>query len=92
MVPEALHASDELARHRVEADLFDVRSVRPLSEATLLVADTSWELCGIASEIRTLAAEKALSELKAPVLRIALANCPAPIFRKLEQHSTRRRR
>jgi hypothetical protein len=32
-----------------------------------------------------LAAEKAFSDLKAPVLRIALANCPAPVSLKLEQ-------
>src|SRR6266511_2089146 len=51
----------------------------------LVVADTSWELCGVASEIAALAVEKAFSDLKAPVLRIALANCPAPASAKLEQ-------
>ena len=95
MVQEALHAADELARHGVEAEVIDLRSVRPLDEETivqsiektghLIVADTSWELCGVASEIAALAAEKAFSHLKAPVLRIALANCPAPVSLKLEQ-------
>jgi pyruvate dehydrogenase E1 component beta subunit len=42
-------------------------------------------LCGVASEIAALAAEKAFSDLRAPVLRIALANCPAPVSAKLEQ-------
>jgi pyruvate/2-oxoglutarate/acetoin dehydrogenase E1 component len=95
MVQEALHAADELVRHGVEAEIIDLRSVRPLDEETILqsirktghlvVADTSWELCGVASEIAALAAEKAFSDLKAPVLRIALANCPAPVSLKLEQ-------
>jgi acetoin:2,6-dichlorophenolindophenol oxidoreductase subunit beta len=95
MVQEALHAADELARHGVEAEIIDLRSVRPLDEETivrsiektghLIVADTSWELCGVASEIAALAAEKAFSHLRAPVLRIALANCPAPVSLKLEQ-------
>jgi pyruvate dehydrogenase E1 component beta subunit len=95
MVREALHAADELSRHEVEAEIIDLRSLRPLDEDTVLqsvrktghlvVADTSWELCGVASEIAALAAEKAFSALKAPVLRIALANCPAPVSMKLEQ-------
>jgi Transketolase, C-terminal domain len=95
MVQEALHAADELVRHGVQAEIIDLRSVRPLDEETILqsirktghlvVADTSWELCGVASEIAALAAEKAFSHLKAPVLRIALANCPAPVSLELEQ-------
>jgi pyruvate dehydrogenase E1 component beta subunit len=95
MVQEALHAADELVRHGIDPEIIDLRSARPLDEDTLLqsvrktghlvVADTSWELCGIASEVAALAAEKALSALKAPVLRIALANCPAPVSAKLEQ-------
>ena len=74
--------------------MIDLRSIRPLDEETiltsvkktgrLLVADTSWELCGVSSEIAALAAEKAFASLKAPVRRISLANCPAPVSAKLE--------
>jgi pyruvate/2-oxoglutarate/acetoin dehydrogenase E1 component len=94
MAYEALHAAEELARHGVEADVIDLRTIRPLDEETILtsiektghliVADTSWELCGVSSEIAALAAEKAWSHLKAPVRRIALANCPAPVSKNLE--------
>jgi pyruvate dehydrogenase E1 component beta subunit len=94
MVTEVLRAADELRRHGIEAEVIDLRSIRPLDEATviasvkktghLIVADTSWELCGVASEIAALAAEKAWSYLKAPVRRIALANCPAPVSLQLE--------
>jgi pyruvate/2-oxoglutarate/acetoin dehydrogenase E1 component len=36
MVQEALHAADEPARHGVEAEIIDLRSVRPLDEETIL--------------------------------------------------------
>lgn len=95
MAYEALHAAEEMARHGVEADVIDVRSIRPLDEETILdsvkktghliIADTSWELCGVSSEIAALAAEKAWHHLKAPVRRIAVANCPAPVSAKLEE-------
>lgn len=95
MAYESLHAADELARHGVSAEVIDLRTIRPLDEETiiqsikktghLVVADTSWELCGVASEIAALAAEKAFPYLKARVYRIALPNCPAPVSAKLEE-------
>ncbi|HWK44688.1 MAG TPA: transketolase C-terminal domain-containing protein [Stellaceae bacterium] len=95
MAYEAVHAAEELARQGVEAEIIDLRSIRPLDEETILasvrktghlvVADTSWELCGVVSEVAALAAEKAFQYLKAPVKRIALANCPAPVSQKLEE-------
>jgi pyruvate dehydrogenase E1 component beta subunit len=94
MAYEALRAADELARHNVRAEVIDLRTIRPIDEETILrsiektghlvVADTSWELCGVSSEIAALAAEKAWRHLKAPVCRIALANTPAPVSKKLE--------
>jgi pyruvate/2-oxoglutarate/acetoin dehydrogenase E1 component len=95
MAYEALHAAEELERHNVDAEVINLHSIRPLDEMTILdsiaktgrliVADTSWELCGVASEIAALAAEKAWHSLKAPVIRIALPNCPAPVSAKLEE-------
>jgi pyruvate dehydrogenase E1 component beta subunit len=94
MAYEAVHAAEELARHGIDAEVVDLRTIRPLDETTILasvkktgrlvVADTSWELCGVASEIAALAAEKAWQHLKAPVRRIALPNCPAPVSKTLE--------
>ncbi|HWP27156.1 MAG TPA: transketolase C-terminal domain-containing protein [Xanthobacteraceae bacterium] len=94
MAYEAVHAAEELARHGIDAEVVDLRTIRPLDETTVLasvkktgrlvVADTSWELCGVASEIAALAAEKAWRHLKAPVRRIALPNCPAPVSKSLE--------
>ena len=95
MAYEALHAAEELTRHNVDAEVINLHTIRPLDETTILdsikktghliVADTSWELCGVASEIAALAAEKAWHSLKAPVIRIALPNCPAPVSAKLEE-------
>src|SRR3954454_4379519 len=55
MAYEGAHAADELARHGVDAEVIDLRTIRPLDEQTILesirktghlvVADTSWELC-----------------------------------------------
>lgn len=95
MAYEAVHAADELAKSGISAEVVDLRSIRPLDEATvlasvrktgrLIVADTSWELCGVTSEVAALVAEKAFSSLKAPVRRIALADCPAPVTHSLEK-------
>lgn len=94
MVLEALNAAEELSKNGMSVEVVDLRSIRPLDEHTiiesvkktgrLIVADTSWELCGIASEVAALAAEKAFVYLKAPIRRIALANCPSPVSRPLE--------
>lgn len=95
MAYEALHAAQELEKHGVDAEVVDLRSIRPLDEnailesvkktGRLIVADTSWELCGVASEVAGLVAEKGFSYLRAPVRRLALANCPAPVSFHLEK-------
>ena len=94
MVLEALNAAKEVSKSGIDVEIVDLRSIRPLDEATILesvkktgrlvVVDTSWEMCGVASEIAALAVEKAFSYLKNPVRRITLANCPAPVSRSLE--------
>jgi len=94
MVQEALQAAKELERLNIDIEVIDPRTIRPLDEASILksikktgrliVADTSWELCGFASEVAALASEKAFHDLKAPVRRITLANCPAPASKSLE--------
>lgn len=94
MVQEALVAADELTKHKISVEVIDPRTIRPLDEQTivdsvkktghLIVADTSWELCGFSSEVAALVAEKAFHYLKAPVRRIALADCPAPVSKSLE--------
>ena len=75
----ALEAPGELRRR------FELDGYLNHDHGRLIVADTSWELCGFTSEVAALAAEKAFSSLKAPVRRINVANCPAPVSLPLEK-------
>jgi len=95
MTLEASIAAEELMEHGISVEIIDPRTIRPLDEETILnsvkktghliVADTSWELCGFTSEVAALVAEKGFHSLKAPVRRIALSNCPAPVSLPLEK-------
>lgn len=70
-VLEAISAAEELTKSGISAEVVDLRSIRPMDECTILASgnktgrliatDTSWRLCGIASEVGALAAEKAFS-------------------------------
>jgi pyruvate/2-oxoglutarate/acetoin dehydrogenase E1 component len=92
---EAELAAKQLEVEGISAEVVDVRSIRPLDEETILqsikktgrlvVADTSWEMCGLSSEVAALAVEKGFHYLKAPVRRITTADCPAPVSHPLEK-------
>lgn len=89
MVLEAVSVAEVLTKSGISAEVFDLRFIRPIDECTILASvkktgrliatDTRWRLCGIASEVGALAADKAFFYLKAPVLRISLPNCSAPV-------------
>lgn len=95
LVQEALVAAKALEQFAVDVEVVDARSIRPLDERTILasihktgrliVADTSWGLCGFASEIAALVAEQAFRSLKCAVRRITLPDCPAPVAHSLEE-------
>lgn len=88
MTIEALRAAELLAPLGVSAEIVDLRSLRPLDEATLLgsvrktrrllVADTGWVFGGFSGELAALAAEKAWDALVAPPRRLGTADCPIP--------------
>lgn len=94
MVIEALNAAEELSKHGIEVEVIDLRSIRPLDEGAilesvkktgrLLAVDTSWELCGVASEVVALVAEKGFNYLKAAARRMTIADCPSPVSQTLE--------
>lgn len=95
MVLEALSAAEQLLPLGVEIEVVDVRSARPLDTETILaslsrtgrlvVADTSWPTYGLAAEVAAIAAERAVGALRAPVKRLGLADCPAPVSLPLER-------
>jgi len=94
MAYEAARAAEILMERNVSAEVIDLRSVRPLDDEIILrslrktgrlvVADTSWALCGVSAEVAAIAAEKGWPYLKAPVRRVTPPDCPAPVSKPLE--------
>lgn len=94
MVHEALKAAEELAGQGMEAEVIDLRSVKPLDRemitgsvrktGRLVVADVGWRSFGVSAEISALVSETVFDALKAPILRVALPDFPAPASRSLE--------
>ncbi len=88
MLVEALQAADCLAQAGIDAEVVDIRSLRPIDEDTILgsvrktghliVGDTGWKTGGFAGEIVALAAEQCFDRLKSPPQRLALADVPTP--------------
>lgn len=95
MVVEALAAADLLEAEGVNAEVVDLRSLRPLDREAILatvgrtgrlvVADTGWRACGISAEVAAVAAEGAFGALRAPVRRVTLADAPTPAAAPLER-------
>lgn len=92
---QAMAAAEELAPERIEVEVIDVRSVKPIDRDAILdsvkktgrlvVADSGWLTCGFASEISAIVASEAFGFLKAPILRVALPDTPAPMSETLER-------
>ena len=91
----ALTAANKVAAEGIEADVIDLRTIKPLDveiigesvkrTGRLLVVDTGWSMGGVCAEIGCLAAERWLEHLKAPVRRIGLPDIPTPAGFTLEQ-------
>jgi pyruvate/2-oxoglutarate/acetoin dehydrogenase E1 component len=97
MVPRSLAAAALLADLGVDAEVVDLRSLRPLDAGTLvesvtrtnmaLVVDEGWKTVGLSAEIAALITEECFWSLDAPVRRLATAEVPIPYPRHLEQHA-----
>jgi acetoin:2,6-dichlorophenolindophenol oxidoreductase subunit beta len=95
MVHEALKAAEKLESEGIDVEVMDLRTVKPLDQEMILnsvrktgravIADVGWKSFGVSSEIAALVSEKAFDSLKAPVVRVALPDCPAPASRQLEE-------
>jgi pyruvate dehydrogenase E1 component beta subunit len=91
-----LQAAATLATEGIDAEVIDLRTVKPLDEAIVLeslgrtgrivAVDTAWMKGGVCAEIGCLAAEKGFADLKAPVARVGLPDVPAPAGHTLEQY------
>jgi pyruvate dehydrogenase E1 component beta subunit len=94
-LPKTLAAAEELAAEGIEAEVLDLRSLRPLDEEAILatvarthravLVDEGWRSGSISAEIAARIQEKAFFELDAPVLRVCTAEVPIPYPRHLEE-------
>jgi pyruvate dehydrogenase E1 component beta subunit len=91
----ALEAAEKLAAEGIDAEVIDLRSLRPLDSATVLasVAKTNrcvlveegWPVCSIASELSAIVMERGFDDLDAPVLRVTNEDVPMPYAANLEK-------
>ena len=95
MVLEAMKAGEELEKQGIDAEIIDLRSLKPLDEGTLfesvkktgklVIADAAWKTCGLGAEISALVSENIFNYLKSPILRVSLPDVPAPANSVLEK-------
>ncbi len=95
MVHVALQAAGKLAKEGVEADVLDLRSLRPLDVDAILASvrktnrvvylEEGWPYVGIGAQIISVIQEEAFDDLDAPVLRVSQADVPMPYAKNLER-------
>jgi pyruvate dehydrogenase E1 component beta subunit len=91
----ALEAADLLAGEGIEAEVLDLRTLRPLDREAVLtslaktnrlvIAEEGWPVCSIASEVMAICMEDGFDHLDAPVLRVCDEDVPLPYAANLEK-------
>jgi pyruvate dehydrogenase E1 component beta subunit len=94
-LPVALDAATALAADGVDAEVVDLRVLRPLDEDTVLtsvrrthrlvVVDEGWRSGSLSAEVAARVGEHAFYDLDAPVERVASVEVPMPYARHLEE-------
>ena len=92
---KTLRAADKLATENIEAEVIDLRSLRPLDDATILqsvrktrrvvIVDEGWRSGGLSAEIGMRIAEQAFYDLDAPPARVCSAEVPIPYAKHMEE-------
>jgi pyruvate dehydrogenase E1 component beta subunit len=95
MVERALAAAEALAEEGIEAEVIDLRTLRPLDVATiveslkktnrLVCVEEGWPRFGVGAEMAALAMEHAFDYLDAPVQRVTGKDVPMPYAANLER-------
>ncbi len=95
MVGKAMEAAEALAAEGIDAEVIDLRTLRPLDSATivesvkktnrLVTAEEGWAFAGIGAELAAQMMEHAFDWLDAPVRRVAGADVPMPYAANLER-------
>jgi acetoin:2,6-dichlorophenolindophenol oxidoreductase subunit beta len=93
-VNHCLTAAEALYEAGISVEVIDLRSLKPLDEATILasvrktgravVVHEASGVCGVGAEVAAIVAEKAFGALKAPVIRVTGPDAPAPASFPLE--------
>ena len=91
----ALEAADILSQQGIQAEVIDLRTLRPLDFKTihtslqktnrLVMIEEGWPTCGIGSEIGMQVCEHAFDDLDAPPVRVCGADVPMPYAANLEK-------
>jgi pyruvate/2-oxoglutarate/acetoin dehydrogenase E1 component len=91
---KSLDASSKLAEQGIEAEVVDLRTLRPLDDRTImesvtrthraLIVDEGWRSVGISAEVSARIMEQTFYELDAPVERLCGAEVPAPYAAQME--------
>ncbi|GAB3979411.1 hypothetical protein GCM10029978_074720 [Actinoallomurus acanthiterrae] len=92
---KALDAADELSGDGIEAEVIDLRTLRPLDDTTVIdsvrrthravVVDEGWRSGSLSAEITARIVEQAFYDLDAPVERVCTAEVPIPYAKHLEE-------
>jgi acetoin:2,6-dichlorophenolindophenol oxidoreductase subunit beta len=95
MAAQALEAAEELAGQGIDAEVIDLRSLKPWDQPRVLesarktgrvvIADPGWRTAGASAEIAATIAAEGFHDLRAPIERVTLPDAPAPTSRSEEQ-------
>jgi pyruvate/2-oxoglutarate/acetoin dehydrogenase E1 component len=93
-LPKALAAAETLGAHGIDAEVIDLRTLRPLDTETVLasvrktrravIVDEGWRSGSLSAEIAARIVEGAFYDLDAPIERVCTAEVPIPYPRHLE--------
>jgi len=91
----ALKAAEELAKKHIQAEVIDLRTLRPMDTETIVasikktnrcvVIEEGWPVCGVAAEVSARIMEQAFDYLDAPVIRVSGKDVPMPYAANLEK-------
>ncbi len=95
MLDVSMKAAEQLAKDGVEAEIVDLRTLRPLDMAPVIesfkktnravVVEEGWKSYGVGAEVAARIYEQAFDYVDAPIQRVAQAEVPLPYNRNLEQ-------
>jgi pyruvate dehydrogenase E1 component beta subunit len=94
-VSVSLKAAEQLAADGINAEVLDLRTIRPLDTGTILdsvakthrcvVVEEGWPFAGVGAQVVDTIQREAFDELDAPVLRVTGADVPMPYNKQLEK-------